>query len=93
MRDIEPASEYGSVLTEDVVNTIKDLRGGYRYAAADLYARYCDVAKEADRLPGHPVAFGQELRRQGMLRRQMTVGGSGRGGKGGRGRQVSGWQM
>lgn len=90
MKDIEPIGQYGVVLDEDVRKTLNGLGRGQRYAASDLYARYSDVAREAGRTPGHPVALGQVFKRIGMARIKMTVGGGGQGYKG-RGRQVVAW--
>jgi hypothetical protein len=90
MRDIQPVSEYGVVMDEDVAATLKGLPPGGRYAASDLYQRYADVARAAGRSPGHPVALGRTFSRIGMRRVKVTVGGGGRGHKG-RGRQIVAW--
>lgn len=92
MRDIEPADEYGALIPADAARAVNGLRVGMVYLASDLYARYVGVARDAGRSPAHPVAFGQELRRQGHLRVKKRVGGGGRGGRG-EGRQVSAWQL
>lgn len=96
MRDIEPLASYGAVVPEDVQATIRDLKGGNRYAAADLYNRYADAAREAGRSPGHPVAFGQALKAHGLIRVKINIGGPGRGKKakkGDKSRQVSAWLL
>jgi hypothetical protein len=90
MKDIEPVGGYGAVLDEDVRATLNGLYRGARYAAGDLYKRYADVAREAGREPGHPVALGQAFARLGMKRVKMTVGGAGRGYRG-RGHQIVAW--
>jgi hypothetical protein len=90
MRDIEPLGEYGVVDEQDVDKALEKLAAGTRYAASDLYARYSDAAREAGRTPGHAVAFGQSLKRRGLIRVKTVVGGAGRGHKG-RGKQVSAW--
>jgi hypothetical protein len=88
MRDIEPLSTkdgYGVVVPEDVDRALSGLWKGVPYAAADLYDRYSDAAREVGRAPGHPVAFGQELARRGHHRTKRVVA------KGGR--QVVAWVL
>jgi hypothetical protein len=71
MRDIQPLGDqnHGALVPEDVTRALTGLAG--TYAAADLYARYADAAKEAGNVPAHPVAFGQELARRGCVRRTV----------------------
>jgi hypothetical protein len=58
-----------------------ELRTGLVYPASDLYRRYQQIATAAGRPPGHPVAFGQALKRHGCLRKKVNRDG----------RQISGW--
>jgi hypothetical protein len=92
MRDIEPVSEYGALVPQDAARAVNGLHVGAVYLASELYARYAEAAREAGRSPAHPVAFGQELKRQGHIRVKKRVGGGGRGHRG-QGRQVSAWQL
>lgn len=85
---------YGVVVREDVLRTLNGLTRGQRYSAADLYQRYSDAAKEAGRIPGHPVGLGQHLSQIGLQRSKITVGGPGAGrGRKGQGRQVASWTI
>ncbi len=93
MRDIEPMGGYGVLVEDDVVRATNGLIRGAFYTVTDLYARYSDVAREANRLPGHPVALGQVLSRWGCQRTRRRVGGSGKGRGGAPGKQVCGWLM
>lgn len=92
MRDIEPMQTSGALVLVDVHKAINGLQVGVVYLSSELYQRYSSAAREAGRTPAHPVAFGQELKRQGHLRVKRRMGGAGRGHRGA-GRQVSAWQL
>lgn len=83
----------GALVPADFHRTINGLRVGEVYTSADLYSRYSDVAREAGRTPAHIVAFGQMMAREGHRQVTRRIGGPGRGRTGGKGRQVSAWQL
>lgn len=64
-----PLTTYAPVRPGDVHKAIYGLAG--TYTAADIYQRYTAVVREAGREPAHPIAVGQELKRQGCTRRKV----------------------
>lgn len=71
MRDIQPVTGYGTLNEDDAARALEGLAPG-TYRASDLHARYSDAAREAGRVPAHPVALGQFLSRRGFRRRKRA---------------------
>jgi hypothetical protein len=95
MDEIKPISKYGPLDQADIMTALYGLSGSY--AARDLYKRYASAAREAGRVPAHPVSLGQEFKRRGFRRVKVSVGGVGRGhravGDSGRAVQVWAWYI
>lgn len=72
-----------SIDDRDLMKVIRAMTSSKRYAAKELYETYAKIARDAGRTPAHPVAFGQGLRKAGLMRRSVRY----------EGKVVRGWML